>query len=287
MLFAIGVLVVFGSVAGGYAMHHGNFAVLWQPNEVVIIFGAAIGATVISNPGYVLKKMLSGLKGLIKGSPHNKASYLQLLTFLYGICKVMKSKGMLQVEPALDNPHESELFTEYPKFLSNHHGVEFFCDYMRIVTMGMENAYQLEDLMDREIEIHHHELEVAAMSVNTMADGLPALGIVAAVLGVIQTMGSIAEPPEILGGLIGAALVGTFLGILMGYGLIGPIAANMAKNAAAETEYYNVMKAGMIAHIQGNAPAVTVEFARKVVPGHLRPSFAELDAVINGPAAEG
>lgn len=284
MLFIIGLVIVFGGVATGYAMHHGNFGVLWQPNEIVIIFGAAIGAMVIANPGHVLKGVGAGVKGLLKGSPYKKAHYVECLLFLFHICKVMKTKGMLEVEGALDNPEESELFTKYPKFMSNHHAVELFCDYMRLVTMGMDNHYQIEDLMDKEIEIHHHELEAASAAVNGMADGMPALGIVAAVLGVIQTMGSIAEPPEILGGLIGAALVGTFLGVLFSYGVFAPMASSIGKNATAETEFLNVIKVAVISHIQGNAPVVTVEFARKVVPGHLRPSFVEIDTLINAPA---
>jgi len=284
MLFIIGFVIVFGGVAAGYAMHGGNFGVLWQPSEIVIIFGAAIGAFIISNPPSAIKGVLSGLKNPLKGDPFNKADYKDLLLFLFNICKLMKTKGMLEVEPALDDPHSSELFTNYPKFMHNHHGVEFFCDYMRLVTMGMDNHYQLEDLMDKELEAHHHHGQSAAMSMNNFADGLPALGIVAAVLGVIMTMGSIAEPPEILGGLIGAALVGTFMGILMGYGFFGPIAANMGKYADADAEYYAVLKTAILAHVQGNAPVVTVEFARKIIPHHLRPSFQELDALVNGPA---
>ena len=286
MLFIIGVIVVFGSVAGGYAMHHGNFAVLWVPNEFVIILGSAIGAYIISNPKSVLKGTVPGIKKIIKGTPYQKDDYIDMLMFLYGICKLMKTKGMLQIEPALDNPHESELFTKFPKFHHNHHAVEFFCDYFRMVTMGMDNHYQLEDLMDKEIEQHHHEAEAPAGAILGMADGMPALGIVAAVLGVIQTMGSITEPPEILGGLIGAALVGTFFGVLMGYGLIGPMGTALTKYTASETEYFQVLKAAIISHIQGNAPVVTVEFARKIIPGHLRPSFMEIDALINGAPTE-
>jgi chemotaxis protein MotA len=285
MLFIIGTVVVFGCVALGYAMHHGNFAVLWQPNEFVIIFGAAIGALIISNPKHILKAVLKSFSKVMKGSPYDKADYIDMLMFLYGICKIMKTKGMLQVESALDNPHESELFTKFPKFHHNHHAVEFFCDYFRMVTMGMDNHYQIEDLMDKEIEQHHHAAEAPGAAIASVADGLPALGIVAAVLGVIQTMGSIAEPPEILGGLIGAALVGTFMGVLMGYGLVGPLASSVNKYAAAETEYFQVLKAAIISHIQGNAPVVTVEFARKLIPEHCRPSFIELDKLINGGGA--
>ena len=218
----------------------------------------------------------------MKGTPYNKADYIDMLMFLYDTCKLMRSKGILQMESALDNPHESELFTKYPKFLHNHHAVDFFCDYMRMVTMGMDNHYQLEDLMDKEIEQHHHFAEAPAGAISNVADGLPALGIVAAVLGVIQTMGSIAEPPEVLGGLIGAALVGTFMGVLMGYGLVGPIGSVLTKYAASETEYFQVLKAAIISHIQGNAPVITTEFARKIVPEHCRPSFAEMDKLING-----
>ncbi|MDA0782206.1 MAG: flagellar motor stator protein MotA [Rickettsiales bacterium] len=282
MLFIIGTIVVFGAVATGYAMHHGNFAVLWQPNEFVIILGAAIGSFLLGNPGFIIKKTLKTLKNLFKGTPYKKDDYIQLLMFLFNICKLMKTKGMLAVEEALDNPESSELFTAYPKFLKNHHSVDFFCDYMRMVTMGMDNHYQLEDLMDKEIEKHHHETATPSVSLNTMADAMPALGIVAAVLGVIQTMGSITEPPEILGGLIGAALVGTFFGVLVSYGFFAPMAALLSKFADSETEYFEVMKAAMISHVQGNAPVITVEVARKFVPGHLKPSFKEIDALING-----
>jgi len=282
MLFLIGTIVVFGSVAAGYAMHNGNFAILWQPSEFVIILGAALGTVILGNPGFIIKRILKCLKNLFKGTPYKKDDYIQLLMFLFNICKLMKTKGMLAVEEALDNPEGSELFKDYPKFLANHHAVDFFCDYMRMVTMGMDNHYQLEDLMDKEIEKHHHEVVTPAESVNTMADALPALGIVAAVLGVIMTMGSITEPPEILGGLIGAALVGTFFGVLVSYGFFGPMAGLLNKFADSETEYYEVLKSAMIAHVQGNAPVITVEVARKIVPGHLRPSFQEIDKMING-----
>lgn len=286
MLFIIGMITVFGCVALGYGAHGGSFAVLWQPFEVVIIVGAAIGAFIISNPGHMLKAVLGSLKYLFKGTPYHHEDYNQLLTFLFHICKIMKTKGMLEVEPALDNPHESELFTKYPKFIENEEGLTFFCDYMRLVTMGMENHYQLEDLMDKELDIVQHEGEQIAGAITNMGDGLPALGIVAAVLGVINTMGSITEPPEILGGLIGAALVGTFLGVLLAYGLVGPMGSLLSKYYAAKLEYLNVIKSAIITHVQGNAPQVTVEFARKVVPEHDRPTFQELDEMINAPTPE-
>lgn len=281
MLFFVGLITVFGCVALGYGMHEGNFGVLWQPNELVIIGGAACGAFIISNPSSILKGVLSNLKVITKGTPYHRADYVELLSFLFNICKIMKTKGMLEVEPALDAPHESELFTNYPKFLENHEGLEFFCDYMRIVTMGVDNHYQLEDLMDKELDLFHHEGETLSSAVTNMGDGMPALGIVAAVLGVITTMGSITEPPEILGGLIGAALVGTFLGVLLAYGVIGPIGNYMGKYAGLKLEYLNVIKTAILTHVQGSAPQVTVEFARKMVPEHDRPSFAEVDDIIN------
>jgi len=283
MLFPIGVLIVLGSVAFGYGAHGGRFGILWQPLEVVIILGAAIGAFIISNPKTVIKDVLAGFKKLMKGNPYKKEDYIELLTFLFSICKIMKTKGMLDVEPAIDNPHEHELFTKYPKVIGNHHGVEFFCDYIRLITMGMDNFYQMEDLMDRDIEDHAHEKATTAGAVSNMADGMPALGIVAAVLGVITTMGSITEPPEILGELIGAALVGTFLGVLMSYGIVGPIGSFLTKFGEGEVEYLKVIKVAIIAHMHGNAPQITVEFARKVVPGHFRPTFIEIDQIINGP----
>jgi chemotaxis protein MotA len=286
MLFPIGTIIVFGCVAGGYAMHHGNFAVLWQPNEMVIIFGSAIGASIISNPGYVLKGMLKGFGKVLKGAPFKRKEYIETLTFLYHICKFMKTQGMLKIEAAFDDPESSEHYTNYPLFLKNHHGVDFFNDYMRMITMGMENHFDLEDAMEKEIEAHHHAEETPATAITTVADSLPALGIVAAVLGVIQTMGSIAEPPEILGGLIGAALVGTFLGILFGYGLVGPLGASLTKYSESESAYYVVLKTAILSHVKGNAPAITVEFARKMIPGHLRPSFKELDELLNGQPAE-
>ena len=281
MFFLIGFVMVFGCVALGYGAHGGSFAVLWQPFEVVIIVGAAIGAFIIANPGYVIKGVMKSLKNMLKGVPFAKPDYMDLIAFTFNICKTMKTKGMLEVEPALDAPYESDFFTKYPKFIRHHHAVDFFCDYLRLVTMGLDNHYQLEDLMDRELEVHHHDEEAISSAIITMGDGLPALGIVAAVLGIINTMGSISEPPEILGGLIGAALVGTFLGVLLAYGLVGPIGQFLTKYAAAESDYLNCIKSSILAHVQGNAPQVTVEYCRKLVPSHFRPTFEEVDQLIN------
>lgn len=281
MKFIIGLVVVFGSVISGYVMHHGNIKVLWQPTEFLIIFGAGIGSFVIANPGHLIKKTLKSLKLLFKGGyVFKKEQYLQLLLFQYEIYKFMKTKGMLEIEQHIENPEGSSIFQKYPSILANHHATDFFCDYIRMMTMGVDDKYQLEDMMNKELEDHHHENAEAAHSVNTMADAFPALGIVAAVLGVIITMGSIAEPPEILGGLVGAALVGTFCGVLLCYGIFGPMASSISKYFDEEHKFYECIKLGLLAHVQGNAPMISVEFARKVIPSGVRPTFKEVEEAV-------
>ena len=281
MLFIIGVVVVLGSVIGGYVMHHGNLAVLWQPNEFIIIFGAAIGSLLIGNPMKVVKGAAKSLKYLFKGSPYKKAHYIELLTMLYVTFKTMKSKGLLEMESHIENPHESTLFSQYPGFIKNHHAVLFFCDNIRVMTMGVEDHYQIEELMERDLESHHHEHERIAGSITTMGDAMPALGIVAAVLGVITTMGSITEPPAVLGGLIGAALVGTFSGVLISYGFVAPIGGLLGKYFEDDSKYMQCIKVALLAHLHGNAPVVSVEFARASIDGNERPSFTEIDTVLN------
>lgn len=281
MLFIIGAIVVFGCVVTGYTMHGGNLAVLWQPTEFIIIVGAAIGSFLISNPVKVVKKALKSLKLLFKGSPFKKADFQELLVMLYTVFKLMKSKGLLELESHIENPHDSAIFNQFPKFLHNHHAVDFFCDYLRLMTMGIDDHYQIEDQMERDLDSHHLETDRAATAWSNMGDAMPALGIVAAVLGVIVTMGSITEPPEILGHLIGAALVGTFLGVLLSYGFISPISKFLGIYFHDEGVYYAVIKTGLIAHLKGNAPAVSVEFARNTIPGNERPSFKEVEDALN------
>jgi len=285
MLIIIGMVVVVGSILGGY-LPHGSFAVLIQPLEFVIIFGAAMGGFIISNPPEVLKGVGKNLGKTFKGAPHNKQSYIELLTLLYTLFRLAKSKGPLALEAHIENPEESSIFKNFPKFSANHHAVTFLCDYLRMITMGTENAFEVEALIDEEIETHHSENARIAVAVTNMADGLPAFGIVAAVLGVINTMGSILEPPEVLGELIGAALVGTFLGVLLAYGFIGPLGNALKGYADADTKYYACMKAALVAHMQGYAPAISIEFARKLLFSNERPTFTELeDAVNEAPAA--
>lgn len=281
MKFIIGVIIVFACVLGGYAAMGGKLAVLNQPFELVIIGGAAVGAYIIANSPKVLKATGGALGDLMKGSPYTKQSFIDLLSLQYTIFKLAKTKGMLAVESHIENPEESSIFQQFPSFLKDHHAVDFFCDYLRLITMGSEDPHKMEDLMDAELETHHHEREEVSGAFQTMADGVPALGIVAAVLGVIKTMGSLDKPPEYLGKLIGGALVGTFLGVFLAYGVIGPIASFLAKTYAAEGKYYECIKAGLMAHMNGFAPSISIEYARKVLTSDVRPSFIELEEAVN------
>ncbi len=286
MLVIIGWVVVTASVLGGYVGLGGNLAVLMQPFELVIIGGAAVGSFIAGNPKWVIKSTGKAVKAALKGPVNSKEDYLELLSMMYATFKLAKTKGNLALEQHIEAPDDSTLFANFPGFLADHHAVEFFCDYLRLVTLGTEKAHELEALMDEEIEIHHHEDEMVASAMQTMADGFPALGIVAAVLGIIKTMGSITEPPEILGKLIGGALVGTFLGILIAYGFVAPLATAITGAQEANSKYITCIKAGILAHVQGYAPAVSVEFARKALMSVTRPTFAELeDATAAAPTA--
>lgn len=280
MFWIIGIVVTVGSVAGGYAPH-GSFAVLFQPLEFLIILGAAIGAFLQANPSWVIFGVLKSLGKLVKGTPYNKKAYTELLTLMYAIFKLSKTKGMIALEAHIENPHESALFQNFPSFQKNHHALDFICDYLRLMTMGTENPHELEALMDQDLETHHNEAHAIAGSLTALGEALPAFGIVAAVLGVIITMGSIAEPPEILGGLIAAALVGTFFGIFAAYGIFSPMGRNLEQFGDADGKYYECMKQGLLAHLQGYAPAVSVEFARKTLYSHERPSFLEVEEACN------
>jgi chemotaxis protein MotA len=287
MFLLIGSAVVIACVLGGYVAMGGHILVLVQPFEFVIIAGAAVGAFIIANPKWLLMRCLKSFGQAMKGSPYKKEHYLEILSLLYQVFKLAKSKGMLVLEPHIEKPDESDLFSKFPLFYGNHHAVTFVCDYLRLISLGTENAYELEALMDEEIETHHHEHSQVASAIQTMADGMPALGIVAAVLGVIKTMGSITEPPEVLGHLIGGALVGTFLGVFLSYGFIGPIANTLKTGYDAETKYYQCIKAALLAYVQGYAPSVAVEFARKALLTDVRPTFYEVEEAVSAlPAAQ-
>ena len=280
MLIIIGAVVVVACVFGAFSVH-GNLLVLIQPVEFVIILGAAIGAFIIGNTKANIKQVFKGLKRALKGPTYKKADYVELLSVLYQLFKLAKTKGMLALEQHVEKPDESALFNQFPKFLKDHHAVEFLCDYLRMMTLGTENPNEVETLMDAELETHHQELHGASHAVQNMADGMPALGIVAAVLGVIVTMGSITEPPKVLGELIGAALVGTFFGVLVSYGFLAPIASAIQGVDNADGKYYQCMKAGLLAHMQGYPPAVSVEFARKVLLSTERPNFYEVEQAVS------
>ena len=277
MLVIVGSVIVIVAVVGGYAIPGGHLAVLFQPFEFMIIGGAAIGAYIISNTKTILSGTGKALGRALKGPKHGKAAYMELLALMYQMFKLARSKGNLAIEKHIEEPEESELFANYPAVLHDHHAMMFLCDYLRLLTMGTENPNELETLMDQDLDTHHHEEEAIAGALRNLSDGMPALGIVAAVLGVIHTMGSITEPPEVLGHLIGAALVGTFLGILLSYGFVGPLAAAISNVINADGRFYHCMKAGILAHIAGHPPAISVEFARKTLPSDVRPGFAELE----------
>lgn len=287
MFLLIGVVVVFACVFGGYIAAGGHIAVIWQPFEFLIIFGAAIGAYIIGNPKPVLGKTLGALGKAMKGPKYKKEDYIELLSVQYQVFKLARSKGMLTLESHVENPDESELFNQFPGFHADHHAVEFMCDYLRMMSLGTESPHEMEALMDEEIETHHHENHRVAAAIQAVADGMPALGIVAAVLGVIHTMGSITEPPEVLGHLIGGALVGTFMGVFVAYGFVGPIAQVLNSVHDAETKYFQCMKAGMLAYLNGYAPAVCVEFGRKALESDVRPTFYEVEDAVSALPAVG
>jgi chemotaxis protein MotA len=281
MLVIVGAIVVLASVAAGYGLNGGHFSVLFQYTEFIIILGAAIGSFIMGNTKTNIKATMKGMKRAVKGPTYKKADYIELLSVQYQLFRLAKTKGMLALEQHVEKPDESTLFAQFPKFQKDHHAVEFICDYLRMMTLGTENPNEVETLMDAELETHHAELHGASHAIQTMADGMPALGIVAAVLGVIHTMGSITEPPEILGELIGAALVGTFFGVLCSYGFVAPMANAIALVDAADGKYYQCIKAGLLAHMQGYPPAVSVEFARKVLLSTERPNFYEVEQAVS------
>lgn len=252
-----------------------------MPGEVVIIMGCAVAAFLVANTSETIKGTMKYMSALTKPSAHSKDDYIELMSTLFTVFKLARTKGWLALEQHIEQPEESDMFSQFPGFQHNHHALVFLCDYLRIISLGNENPHELEALMDEEIEtIEHHEGH-PGHAVQTMADGIPALGIVAAVLGVIKTMSSINEPPEILGKMIGGALVGTFLGVWLSYTMVAPIASAMTTKAETEVMYYKCMKVAIIAFLNGAAPQVAVEFARKFLPHDVQPSFQELEEKLN------
>jgi chemotaxis protein MotA len=277
MFVIIGLVVVVACVFGGYIAQGGKMAIMFQPFELVIIGGAALGAFIAGNPKVVVTRAFGAFGALFKGSRYDKKHYLELLSLLYSVLKLLRTKGALVLEAHIEKPEESALFQQFPMFHKDHHAVEFLCDYLRLMTLGTDSPHVMDELMTQEIETHHEEQHQITHAVQNVADGLPALGIVAAVMGVIKTMTHITEGPEVLGGLIAAALVGTFLGVLMAYGFVGPTVNALKATYEAEAKYLGCIKAGLLAHMHGYAPQVSVEFARKALLSNVRPDFAEVE----------
>lgn len=277
VLVIVGWVVVLVCVFGGFALAGGHLVTLWHPIELIIIGGGAIGAFIVSNNSKALKATLKALPTLFKGSKYNQALYMDMLALLYELLTKIRKEGLMSIESDVDNPESSPLFTKYPTILADHHLIEFITDYLRLMVSGSMNAFEIENLMDNEIETHHHEGEVPVHSVTKLGDGLPAFGIVAAVMGVVKTMGSVHLPPAELGVLIGAALTGTFLGILLAYGFVGPLGNLLEQKLNESTKMYQTVKVTLLASINGYAPAIAVEFGRKVLYSTERPSFSQLE----------
>lgn len=278
MFAIIGILIVFGAVAGGYLMEHGHIKVLLQPAELVIIGGASIGTVLVANPLHILKQIVSGITGVFGGSKFTKQRYLETLKTLYDLLNKARREGLMTLENDVEDPSKSPILSKNAALLNNHHVRDFLCDTLRMAITGAE-PFDLDQMLELDLEVHHHEAGQPVAALSSMADSLPGLGIVAAVLGVVITMGALGGPPEEIGHKVAAALVGTFLGILLCYGLVGPVAANMAKLAEDERAYLHVLRVLMISFLKGTAPIMAVEVARRAIPGHVRPSFQEVEKV--------
>jgi chemotaxis protein MotA len=277
LLVIIGYVIVCASVFGGFVMAGGHAAVLFQPIELIMIGGAAIGAFFVGNNNKSIKATMKALPGLFKGSPYTRDMYMELMSLLFDVLSKVRKEGLMSIEGDIESPEASPLFSKYPLVLADHHIVEFMADYLRLMVSGNMDAFQIENLMDNEIETHHHEGAVPAHVIAKLGDGLPAFGIVAAVMGVVHTMESVGIPPAELGILIAKALVGTFLGILLAYGFVGPLASLLEQKLDESSKMFQCVKVTLLASLNGYAPALAVEFGRKVLYSTERPSFAELE----------
>lgn len=277
MKLIFGIITVLVSVIGGFVLSHGKLMALFQPFELLIIAGGAFGGFLIANPGYVIKDVLKGLPKLLGGAKYNKQSYMDLLALMYDLFSKARKEGLMALENDIEEPQQSEIFKKYPKVLGDHHALDFITDYMRLMVGGSMNPFELENLMDLELETHHYEVMLAGDSVVTMADGLPGFGIVAAVMGVVITMAALGEPPAVLGGHIAAALVGTFTGILLCYGFVGPMGTSLKHRAEEEAKFLTCIKVCIMATLNGYTPQIAVEFGRKALPSIVRPGFIELE----------
>src|SRR6202041_4115206 len=277
MFVIIGIVVVFGCVVAGYLMEHGNLKVLVQPAELVIIGGAALGTLLIANPLHILKAIIGGVAGAFGGSKFGKNKYLETMKMMYELFSRARKEGLMALETDSDAPDKSPVFSKYPKFLKDHHALHFVCDTIRMAAGGGVEPFDVDQMMELDMDVHHHDAGQPISALSTMADSLPGLGIVAAVLGVVISMGALGGPPEEIGHKVAAALVGTFLGILLCYGFLGPMAANIKKQTNAESEYFLCLRMGLLAFMKGVPPILALEAARRAIPHHVRPTFQEMD----------
>ena len=286
MFAIIGIVIVFGAVIGGFLMEKGHIAVLVQPAELLILVGAAVGTLLVANPLHIIKGVAAGLMGVLKGSKFDKKRYLNALKMMYQFLNKVRKEGLLSVEMDVEKPSESSIFKNYPEFLGDHHARDFVCDTLRTAITGGVEPFDMDQMMELDMEVHHHGEMQPVAALSTVADALPGLGIVAAVLGVVITMGSLGGPPEEIGEKVAAALVGTFLGILLCYGVAGPLAANMTKTADEHNEYLHVLRVLMLSFLKGAAPMIAIELGRRAIPAHVRPSFDEMEKGCKGGGAE-
>ncbi|MGD0097077.1 MAG: flagellar motor stator protein MotA [Terracidiphilus sp.] len=277
MFAIIGIVVVFGSIISGFLMEKGHIMVLVQPAELLIIAGSATGTLLVANPVHVIKAIAAGLTGVVKPSPFGKARYLNTLKMMYLFLNKVRKEGLLSVEMDVEKPKESSIFKGFPDFLADHHALDFVCDTLRMAITGGVDPFDMDQMMELDMEVNHHGATQPVASLSTVADSLPGLGIVAAVLGVVITMGSLGGPPEEIGEKVAAALVGTFLGILLCYGAVGPLAANMSKTADAHNEYLHVLRVLILSFLKGSAPMIAIEMGRRAIPAHVRPTFDEME----------
>lgn len=282
MFLIIGLVVVLVMVFGGFALAGGSFDIILYalPYELMIIFGGSLGAFISANSTGVMVGALGGIGKVMKGPKWKADDYRDLLCLMFLLIKTIRSKGVVAIEAHIETPEESKIFQQFPRIVEDHHVVEFICDYIRMLTMNFDDPNQMEDAMNADLEKHHAEEHEPQHALQTMADGLPAVGIVAAVLGIVKTMGAIAEPVEVLGGMVGGALVGTFLGIFLSYLMVAPIAGRFNQIITEEGRFFEIIKVVLVSHLQGNAPQISVELGRRNVPGPLMPTFLELEEAI-------
>ena len=288
MLAIVGVLLVIGMVFGSYMLAGGKLGIIMEalPFEFMAIGGAAAGTYLIANKSDVVKGALGDIKRVVSGPHWHQDDYRDLLSLMFMVVKLLKTRGVLALEPHIDNPHDSALFSRFPKIQKDHFALEFMTDTLRIMSMSMDDPYQVEECMQRQLRKHHAELHARASSLQSVADATPALGIVAAVLGVVKTMASINQPVEILGAMIGGALVGTFLGVFLAYGFIGPIAGKMNQTYEEDAQFYAIIRDCLVGYLQGHSAPIAVELARGNVPTTLQPSFHAMDKVLDGLPAD-